>query len=103
MAKYRFPKTAAKIVIEKHSPLVNRLLTNRGLKKAAEAEEFLSPNYETGLHDPRLLHDIGKAVKRIKQAIKKDEHIAIFSDYDCDGIPGAVVLRERNYLKLSRL
>ncbi len=33
-------------------------------------------------------------MERIKQAIKKDEHIVIFSDYDCDGIPGAVVLHD---------
>ena len=94
MAKYRFPNTEAKNILKSHSSLINRLLANRGIKKASEAEDFLLPNYETQLHDPRLLNDIDKAVKRIKKAIKKDEHIAIFSDYDCDGIPGAVVLHD---------
>ncbi len=94
MANYKFPDTEAKQIIEKRSSLINRLLENRGLVDAAEAAIFLSPNYDTQLHDPKLLHDIDKAVKRIKEAIKKKEHITIFSDYDCDGIPGAVVLHD---------
>ena len=94
MATYRFPESETEIILEQHPPLVNRLLKNRGLSETAEAEAFLSPDYETQLHDPKLLNDIDKAVKRIKQAIKKNEHIAIFSDYDCDGIPGAVVLHD---------
>ncbi len=44
MATYRFPETEAKKILESHSALVNRLLQNRGVKKSAEAEEFLAPN-----------------------------------------------------------
>lgn len=57
-----------------------------------QAEAFLAPNYETQLHAPELLHDMEKACVRIEEAVKNTEQIAIFSDYDCDGIPGAVVL-----------
>ena len=39
-----------------------------------------------------LLHTMEEACKRIESAIEHEEKIAIFSDYDCDGIPGAVVL-----------
>ncbi len=71
-----------------------QLLFNRGIKTKAEAEAFLKPSYDEQLHNPFLLHDMEKAVERILQAIKANEIIVIFSDYDCDGIPGAVVLHD---------
>ncbi len=96
MASYKFPDAAkeVKIISDKVSPLINSLFAARGVNTPEEAEEFLAPNYETGLHDPMLLHDIEPAVERIKKAIESNERIAIFSDYDCDGIPGAVVLHD---------
>lgn len=69
------------------------LLEQRGITGTA-VEDFLKPNYETGRHDPFLLHDMQKAVKRVLGAIKNKERIAIYSDYDCDGIPGAVILHD---------
>lgn len=59
-----------------------------------DAQSFLNPDYVTGLHDPNLLHDSAKAAARIIDAMEKDQKIAIFSDYDCDGIPGAVILHD---------
>ncbi|OHA89996.1 MAG: single-stranded-DNA-specific exonuclease RecJ [Candidatus Zambryskibacteria bacterium RIFCSPHIGHO2_01_FULL_44_22b] len=61
------------------------LLENRG--------SFLNPDYSK-LHSPMLLPDMEKARDRVIQAIKDNEHIVVFSDYDCDGIPGAVVLSD---------
>lgn len=94
MPTYKFPDSAVPNVLADKSDLINRLLHNRGITDTQEAEIFLTPNYEAHLHDPRQLHDIATAVKRIKSAIKKKERIAIFSDYDCDGIPGAVILHD---------
>ncbi len=51
---------------------------------------FLEPVYTLG--DPFLFRDMDKAVDRIHLAIKNNEQIGIYADYDCDGIPGAVVL-----------
>jgi single-stranded-DNA-specific exonuclease len=51
---------------------------------------FLYPKYE--LADPFLFSNMDRAVARIKQALDAGEQIGIFADYDCDGIPGAVVL-----------
>jgi single-stranded-DNA-specific exonuclease len=77
-----------------YSPLVRQLLYGRGIVRAEEAEEFLNPHYENHSHDPFSMKDMEKAVTRILKAIQEDERIAIFSDYDADGIPGAVVLHD---------
>ncbi len=80
--------------LEQYSPLTKSLLFYRGIENIKSAEDFLNPKYEEGLHDPYLLKNMDKAVKRIINAIEKNEKIAIFSDYDADGIPGAVVLHD---------
>ncbi len=74
--------------------LLDHLLYHRGVTDAAERENFLNPSYDLGLNDPFLLSDMEKAVTRIGQAIDKNEKIMIWSDYDADGIPGAVVLSD---------
>lgn len=76
------------------SPLVRRLLYNRGIKTSEEARAFIFPSYEEDTHDPFLLLGMDGAVTRFYEAIKKNEKIAVYSDYDCDGIPGAVVLND---------
>ncbi len=73
---------------------LQQLLYTLGITTAAEAQTFLNPDYNTQLHSPLLLNDIIKATTRIHTAISKKEQIAIFSDYDCDGIPGAVILHD---------
>ncbi len=67
------------------------LLKDRGLLTDKEQSDFLEPDYGT-LHAPELLHTMTTAVARIQSAMHDEEEIVIFSDYDCDGIPGAVVL-----------
>ncbi len=71
------------------SPLVQRLLAERGI---SDSESFLNPAYVR--HDPFLLPDMGKAVERILTAIQKKERIAVWHDYDCDGIPGGSLLSD---------
>ena len=75
-------------------PLVALLLSRRGIKTAETAELFLSPDYDVGINDPWDLKDMLTAVGRILKAITDEERIIIFSDYDTDGIPGAVVLHD---------
>ncbi|KND48725.1 MAG: single-stranded-DNA-specific exonuclease RecJ [Parcubacteria bacterium C7867-003] len=81
-------------LFEVHSPLVRSLLYARGIEDLESADAFLNPDYEKHLHDPFLLKDMDKVVKRILKAIKSDERIGIFSDYDADGIPGGVALHD---------
>ncbi len=80
--------------LKAYSPLTRQLLYNRGIDTAAAAHEFLNPDYELGRHDSFLMPGMDDAVTRILKALKANEQITIYSDYDCDGIPGAVVLHD---------
>lgn len=71
-----------------------KLLNNRGLTDQGVIDSFLSPSYEQDTHDPFLLKDMEKAVARVLSAVEKNEKVVIYSDYDADGIPGAVVLHD---------
>jgi len=76
-----------------HFPeLFEALLKERGIE-LKDQEDFLSPDYRK-LHDPLLMPDMEKARDRVIKAIEENEHIVVFSDYDADGIPGAVVLSD---------
>jgi len=74
------------------SPVVARLLCQRGLGDPEQASRFLAPRLEH-LHDPMALADMSRAVERILQAIARRERIAIHGDYDVDGITSTVMLR----------
>jgi len=80
--------------MDNYPPLLRKLLENRGIKTAVEAEAFLNPDYERDVQDPFLIPDMDKAVERILLAVEKKEKVVIFSDYDADGIPGGVVLHD---------
>lgn len=56
----------------------------------SEKEAFLSPQYTLG--DTSGFTGMDKAIERIKKAVDTGERVGIYADYDCDGIPGAVVL-----------
>ena len=84
----------------KYPPLTRRLLFNRGILTSKAAEEFLHPSYERDVSDPFLMLHLDKAVEQIYQAIKAAERICIYADYDCDGIPGAVIWNDL-FLKIG--
>ncbi len=76
-----------------HKNLLEHLLLARGVETDLH-ENFLNPDFERDSHDPFLLPDMEKAVERILVAKKNNEHVAVWSDYDADGIPGGVMLSE---------
>lgn len=61
-----------------------RILVSRGYRTKDEIETFLSGGRQ--LTDPMALRDMDKAVERVRQALGQEERIAVYGDYDCDGI-----------------
>lgn len=68
-----------------------RLLINRGIINAKEIDSFLSPKL-SGLIDPMLLKDMEEGTALIISAIERQVKIAIFGDYDADGLTATAVL-----------
>ena len=66
------------------SPILCRLLQERGITSAAEAKRFFRPQLNE-LHDPFLMNDMNIAVERLNQAMGRKERILIYGDYDVDG------------------
>ncbi len=73
------------------SPVLARVLINRGIDTAAKAEAYLRDDFK-GLHRPDLLKDNQKAADILKEKVKSGKFIRIIGDYDCDGICAAYVL-----------
>lgn len=65
-------------------PTICRLLAQRGIKSADDAQKFFNPSLDD-LHDPFLMRDMKKAVERLNHAIGAKEKIMIYGDYDVDG------------------
>ena len=74
-------------------PEAARLLFSRGIKDEDSLTRFLAPSLDD-LHDPYLLHDMDKAVNRIRRAIEQGEFILVYGDYDADGMTSASILKE---------
>jgi single-stranded-DNA-specific exonuclease len=75
----------------KVSPLLARLLIQRGLTEAAAAQAFLHPSLAQ-LHPPGLMAGMREAVSRLFRAVEQHEKILIYGDYDVDGTMAVVVL-----------
>ncbi len=72
-------------------PLIARLMVNRGIMDPDTARSFLSCDL-SGLSDPRILSDMEKAVRRIRDAVSDREKIVVYGDYDVDGVTAAAIL-----------
>ncbi len=66
------------------SPILCRLLAERGIQTAAAAKKFFRPQLPD-LHDPFLMKDMDVAVDRLNRAMGRKERILIYGDYDVDG------------------
>ena len=73
------------------SPLAALVLAGRGVATGADAEAFLACGAEL-LHDPYLMQDMPAAVARINEALEQNETIAVYGDYDVDGITSTCLL-----------
>lgn len=70
--------------------IMARTLYNRGLTTPADARLFLDG--ELPLHDPMLMKDMGKAITRIRAALRNQERIVIYGDFDADGVTSTALL-----------
>lgn len=80
------------------TPTTAKLLYLRGYRTVAEAKRFFRLE-EAEPHDPFLLRDMRRAVDRVNQAVENRERIAVYGDYDVDGVTATSLL----YLYLSNL
>ena len=75
------------------NPLSSVFLTSRGITCIEEAREILGDE-PADIHDPFLMIDMDKAVERINRAISSNERIAVFGDYDVDGMTSCALLAQ---------
>lgn len=77
------------------SNLVAKILSNRNIlgreMQEDDIKKFLNPTRDD-FYDPFLLPNMKQAVERIEQAIKNNEKILIYGDYDADGITSTIIL-----------
>lgn len=80
--------------MEESSDLLLTLLKKRIITGKEEREIFLNPDYVRDMHNPFIMRDMERSCVRIFEAIEAGEKVIIYADYDCDGIPGAVIMHD---------
>ena len=86
------PMTVSKLAEElKIDRVLATLLVQRGITSFQEAKTFFRPDLNL-LHDPFLMKDMDKAVKRLGEAIMAQEKILIYGDYDVDGTTAVALM-----------
>ena len=86
------PTPRPKAVLEAgYSPLLAALLGLRGIEDPVEAERFLCGSIKC-LTDPMQMVGMSDAVSRVKRAIEGREQVAVFGDYDVDGISSTALI-----------
>lgn len=92
-------KLKEKIEIDKFAysalhPIILEILCKRGLSTPDKIESFLRPDYDRDIFDPFLFKEMPKVIERLKIAKEKKEYVAIFGDYDADGVTSSSILKE---------
>lgn len=82
-----------RLLREGYTPLLSAMLGVRGLSSPDDARRFLDGGEEL-LLDPLLMKDMAKAAKRVKAAIDAKECVAVYGDYDVDGITATCLLTD---------
>lgn len=76
-----------------YPPLIQRLLALRGIQTDEQARRFMDPA-PAPRPDPRLLPDMEQATTRLHAAIRSGDQIAIYGDYDVDGLSATAILSD---------
>lgn len=72
-------------------PIIINVLINRGIRTPQDIDRFIKASLKD-LYSPFLMKDIDIAIDIIRDAIEKGEKIAIYGDYDADGVTSTVIL-----------
>ncbi len=94
------PENALRLEKAGFSPLTARLLASRGIIEPPEAADFLADGLDR-LSDPFLMADMDKAAARIRLAIDRGERVAVYGDYDVDGLTSTCLIT--SYLRSKGL
>jgi len=73
------------------NPTLANMLINRGVESFEQAKDYFRPSLSQ-LHDPFLMKDMDAAVNRIEQAVKNQEKILVYGDYDVDGTTAVALM-----------
>jgi len=81
----------AQLELSEYPPIFQQILFNRGIATKTEASEFISglSQFDTS---PFLIKGVNEAVERILFAIKHNQHITVYGDYDVDGVTSTALL-----------
>lgn len=79
---------------KKYGRIILSLLANRNIANSEDIEHFFDFDYENDITDPLEIEEFKKAVERIEKAKKNGETIAIYGDYDADGVTASAVVYE---------
>ena len=73
-------------------PVIAGILHRRGIRTEDQYRRFIAPTIDD-LHDPAGIHGIAEACERIERAVRDNETILIYGDYDVDGVTSIVLLQ----------
>ena len=86
------PQAVNALVAGGYNPLTAMVLSGRNISDLPSAREYLRCDCQ--LHDPFLMTGMRQAVERINRALQRREKIAVFGDYDVDGITSTCLLTD---------
>lgn len=87
---YSQPNIPKELINAGFNPLLAAILSLRGINSVIEAKRIVED--EPCIYDPFLLQGMAAAVERIKLAAERREHVAVYGDYDVDGITSTCIM-----------
>ncbi len=88
------PPPEAEEALRRFPPLLRRVLYQRGFRTYDEARAFLEARPPEGTADPFAIRDVDATADRLAVAIRKGESIAVYGDYDVDGVTATALLTQ---------
>ncbi len=87
------PAAASRLAADLGLPnFIATVLVARGIDSVEKAREFLNPSLERDWLNPYEIEGMDAAVNRIEDAIKAEEHILVFGDFDLDGVSATTLM-----------